>query len=161
MFVIERNLQRPTLESSGAVGPCDVAGRWRDGRTVRWCWRCSRARNGENRDEHKNLCDATRHAWNVTTPSSQLALSSGFRQPSPDAKRCWLHCDSDRGQLCRPAEHISGAVAVPIPVLESNQFAFARPIAAFGVTHFSDGQERFIQAHTGRGGLEESGSPND
>jgi len=45
-----------------------------------------------------------------------------------------LRCDSDRGQLCRPAEHISGAVAVSIPDLASNQFAFADAVAALGPT---------------------------
>ena len=58
--VIERHLQRSALESAAAVGPCDLAGLDRR-RRVRHGWRVARARHDKERDEHHDLCDATRH----------------------------------------------------------------------------------------------------
>src|SRR5260370_12075191 len=71
--VVERHLQRAALESTAARDPGDLAGRRRGSRAMRRnrCVACASG-NDEKRDEHKDLCDVTRHLFE----SSRATLGS-------------------------------------------------------------------------------------
>src|SRR5438093_10728449 len=63
--IVERHQQRPALEATPAVGPCDLRWRRRRGWAARCFGRVERAGREKDRDEHQDLCSATRHGLSL------------------------------------------------------------------------------------------------
>src|SRR5438552_16820895 len=111
MQIIEGNGEGAALKPSTAVGPCDLAWAWRKSRAARRGRRVPSARKAQQRGEHQDRCDATRHLSSLTSsaqcePVHESALARKLKL-EPGARYRILNAPA--GYLQKPVDSAEGA----------------------------------------------------